>query len=358
MPVIVSPNMNLQIPVVSQEPGPQYAVDVNTSLLTIDQHNHAFGNGVQITPNGLNINADLNFQNNNATALRTVRFTPQISTITAASPDLGCLYESGVDLYYNDGAGNIVRITQSGGVAGSPGSISGLTSPASASYSAGSQTFTWQSDANTAANMDFGSAILRNITASSNGVTLSPPAALAADYTITLPAGLPGSASFLTIDSSGNMGDSIALTSAFVANGNIQNGTITNSKFAAANYGISASTNALLLGTAGAFQAITQLSVTITTVGRPVRVQLQPDTTANQAGITPLLAQISLSLFIDGVNVYRQTLNDGSNTSIYPPSMFSWFVPALAAGSHTFAIFYISSSGWEIDFTQLVVQEV
>lgn len=350
--------MNLQIPIVSQEPGPQYAQDVNTSLLTIDQHNHAFGNGVQITPNGLNINADLTVQNNNITSLRTVRFTPQTSTITAASPDLGCLYESGVDLYYNDGAGNIVRITQSGGVAGSPGSISGLTSPASASYSAGSQTFTWQSDANTAANMDFGSAIFRNITASSNGVTLSPPGALAADYTITFPAGPPVSTSFVTMDSSGNLGDSIAITSAFVSNGNIVNGTITNSKFAPANYGISTSTgNGLLLGAAGSFQAITQLSVTITTVGRPVRVQLQPDTTAFQAGITPSAAQISLSLFIDGVNTYRQTLFDGSGTSIYPPSMFTWFVPALAAGSHTFAIFYIASSGWEIDSTQLVAEE-
>ncbi len=203
MPVTITPNMNLTVPVTGSEPGPDWANDLNASLSTIDGHDHSAGYGVQIKPNGLNINSDLTMAGNNLTSVQSVRFSPQAAPLAGGS-DLGCLFEVGVDLYYNDGNGNHVRITQSGGVAGSPGSISNLTSPASAAYVAISSTFVWQSAALTPANMDFASAILRNLSASSKGLTLSPPAAMPADYTITLPF-LPASTLPLIIDSSGNI---------------------------------------------------------------------------------------------------------------------------------------------------------
>lgn len=195
-------NMNLTVPSVGVTVGPEYANQINASLNIIDSHDHSAGNGVKITPSGLNINSDLPFSENNLTSVRSVRFTSQ-STPLALTTDLDCLYTSGVDLYYNDGNGNQVQITSGGGVAGSPGSITGLVSPASASYVSGSQTFVWQSDANTAANMDAGSLLLRNITASSFALTLSPPT-LTSNYSIVLPV-LPVSQTFLTIDASGNM---------------------------------------------------------------------------------------------------------------------------------------------------------
>lgn len=195
-----STNMNLIIPNVGSEPGPTYAQDVNSSLTIIDMHDHSSGNGVQITPDGLNININLDFGGNFASNIAGLILAPQVST-----PDVNTLYETGVDLYYVDGNGNNVRITQSGGVAGSPGSISNLTSPASASYVALSQTFVWQSDTSIAANMDFGSAILRNLAPNSTfGLTLSPPAALSSNYTLTLPS-LPASQKIMTLDNSGNM---------------------------------------------------------------------------------------------------------------------------------------------------------
>ncbi len=117
--------------------------------------------------------------------------------------DLGTLYQSGVDLFYTDGDGNPIRITQSGGVIGTPGSISGLVSPASATYVPISQTFIWQSDVNTAANMDMGSIILRNLTVSSFGLTVMPPT-LGSNYSITLPT-LPVSQKIMTLDAAGNM---------------------------------------------------------------------------------------------------------------------------------------------------------
>jgi hypothetical protein len=203
MSFILSPNMNLPVPVVGQEPGPNYASDINNALSLIDSHNHASGSGVQVTPSGLDINTDLPFQGNNAISLRSARFNIQVTPLSGVL-DLACIYFSGVDLYANDLNGNQIQITKSGGIAGTSGSIANLTSPASASYVAGSQTFVWQSAANTPANMDFASAIFRNLSAGSNGITVQAPLSLASSYSLTLP-NLPGSQSFMTLDASGNI---------------------------------------------------------------------------------------------------------------------------------------------------------
>ena len=201
-PIVVnSPNMNLPVPVVSSEIGPQYATDVNNSLNIIDGHTHAPGSGIPVTPNGLNISSDLTFLGNNATVLRSTRFQPQLAVLSGPS-DLGCLYEVGNDLYYNDGLGNNIRFTQSGSIVGSPGTITGLPSgTASASYAAG--VFTFQAATLTAANIDVASVVLRNNTASSFGLTLSPPT-LGSDYSLVLPT-IPASISIMQLDTSGNM---------------------------------------------------------------------------------------------------------------------------------------------------------
>lgn len=195
-----TPNMNLIVPGVGTEPGPDYANDINASLSIIDQHDHTIGNGVQITPSGLDINAALTLNGNFLTSAAGMTFQAQLST-----PANGTVYESGNDLYYVDGVGNNVRITQSGAVAGSPGSIANLTSPASASYVSGSSTFVWQSNTSIAANMDFGAAIMRNLSPNSTfALTLQPPAALGSNYTITLPS-LPATTKIMALTNSGVM---------------------------------------------------------------------------------------------------------------------------------------------------------
>jgi hypothetical protein len=197
----ISPNMNMPIPVVGEQSGPEWASDLNASLGIVDTHNHTPGQGVQLTPDSLNINSELEMNNNSLVGTGAVTFQP------GASPSSvnGSLSESGDDLYYTDGNGNQVRITQSGSVVGSPGSITSLASPASATYVSGSQTFVWESGVNVAANMDAGSILLRNLSPNStNALTLSPPAALGSNYTVTLPP-LPASQKIMTLDSSGNM---------------------------------------------------------------------------------------------------------------------------------------------------------
>ncbi len=204
MSILLSANMSLPVPIVGVEPGPQFASDINDCLAIIDNHNHAPGSGVQIDPTGLNINADLEMNSNNLTEIRSLRLEEQVAPIGDAS-DLGCVYNSGGDLYFNDALGNQIQITANGAVAGTPGSIANLVAPASASYVSATETFVWESDVNTPANMDMGSAIIRKVAASSAGIEVAAPAGLASDYTITLPVAAPGSTSFLGMDSSGNV---------------------------------------------------------------------------------------------------------------------------------------------------------
>jgi hypothetical protein len=201
--VIISPNMSLPIPVVGQDPGPDWANNINASLTIIDGHNHTPGSGVQVPPAGLNINSDLTFQGNNATNLRSDRFAPQSAPLSGAA-DLGAIYESGVDLWYNDGAGNQIRLTQGGAPVGSPGTITGLPSgTASASYSAG--TFTFESATNTPAAINGGPLTIANQTASAYGITIAPNSGIAANYDIFLPPALPSGLNYVTLDSSGNL---------------------------------------------------------------------------------------------------------------------------------------------------------
>jgi hypothetical protein len=260
--------MSLPNPVPGTDPGPDYALNIQSCLTILDQHNHTAGSGQQITPAGLNINVDLSFQGNNATFLRSVRWSPQGSPISGAL-DLGCCYVAGADLYYNDTAGNQVRITQGGSVAGSAGTITGLPSgTASASYNAG--TFVFQSATNTAANIDGASYIFRNGTANSKGLTLQPPSAMAANYSLTLPS-IPGAQQFLAIDTSGNItgfaNTSQGITAAMIANSTITatqiaNGTITNTQLAAgtalANIAAKSITNSLVASNsyAGPYPAV------------------------------------------------------------------------------------------------------
>lgn len=205
-----SANMDLPIPAVGLEPGPQYAADVNNCLTIIDSHDHSPGLGVPITPAGMNINIDLSMANNNLTNIRSLRITSQSSPI-AGVLDVNALYDVLGDLWFTDGAGNQFPITANGGVAGTPGSITGLTPPASASYVSANQTFVWESNTLTPANMDAASYILRNLVANSKGLTLSPPNAMGADYTLILPA-LPslGTTKIVTLDSTGAFAATLA----------------------------------------------------------------------------------------------------------------------------------------------------
>lgn len=202
MSYTLSPNMSLRIPTIGDESGLNYTLDINFDLLSVlDTHDHTQGKGVQITPAAINVNTTLSLNNN---------FLDQIAGLTLLAQNVtpattSTIYESGNDLYFVDGLGNNVRITQSGGIAGTPGSITNLTPPASVNYVSGSQTFVFQSNTATAANIDAGAYLFRNLSPNSTfAVTLSPPAGLSSNYDLILPM-IPAQQSFMTLDTSGNM---------------------------------------------------------------------------------------------------------------------------------------------------------
>lgn len=217
-----SPNMTLVIPGVGTQAGPQYALDINTSLTLIDQHDHSIGKGAQITPAGLNINDSLSLNDNNLTAVAGIVFQEQ-----DVSPDtLQYLYVSpGVetplteDLWFNDGSGNKIQITNNGEVNATIASLPGQ------SYAGG--TFIWKQGAGstTPANFDIGSITIRPIVPATNlGVIISAPTGLAGEIDFVLPL-LPATNSLMLIDENGDI-----TTEEFIPNANIADNSIDGAK--------------------------------------------------------------------------------------------------------------------------------
>lgn len=257
---ILSANMGLIISSIGSDSGLAWEQNLNASEYTIDAHNHTSGNGVPVPSAGLNINAPLAFNNQQATGLQAVTFTPQVSLST-----LYGIYSIGVDLYYNDGNGNVIQITSGGTVNATSSGISSGTNTASFV----SNVLIVNSATNHPANIQVASVLLGNNTTNSKYLTLSPPSAMGANIQETLPA-IPGTPGFMTMDASGNMGASTIP----LANG------ITRSNLAAVGQQVSSSSG-VYVSSATSYTAITNLSVTITTSGRPVMLIIQSDNSSS-----------------------------------------------------------------------------
>jgi hypothetical protein len=369
----LSPNMSLPVPNVGVSAGPQYATDVNNSLNIVDAHNHTAGSGVQINPAGININADLPFNGNNATLLRTANFQAQASPLAGSSPDLGCLYVSGADLYYNDKSGNQIRITQSGSVAGSAGTITGLPSgTAGAAFAAA--TFTFQSQTNTPANLSFGSALLGNNNTNGYALTLSPPS-LGSNYQLFLPT-IPAQTNVMTLDSSGNMGSATwdfvgqSMTSVGAnAIGSTMTSTganaVRNSSTRSANTGglggIGVSSSSGTYSTSST-SPTSVISTSVLTSGRPVSVFLTSDGSGSRSNLVIQANQIMTVLILrNGTEIYRALVGSGTGAgfSINTPSSSVSTLDFVGAGSYTYTLqVFVSGATGFVDQTVLIAYEI
>lgn len=374
MAVLISPNMNLPIPAVGTEAGPLYATDINSSLTIVDQHNHSPGSGVAITPNGLNINTSLSFANNLAIDLAGLTLVP-----TTAVPAVNTIYDNSGDLYFVDSLGNNIQITKSGAVAGTPGSIANLVSPASATYVSASKTFVWQSGTSIAANLDAASILLRNITPNStNALTLQPPAALSTNYSLTLPT-IPAGLSLVTIDTSGILSGSIALSGGIpgsaIANNTITeanmgplsigtpeliNASVTQVKRAALGQIASSSVSSFSVPSSNT--AVTNLTVTITTTGRPVFIGLNSN--GSPGDLSVVSGTLALQIQRTGFGaVGAWNMGTGTNgTSVSFPVSSVWVIDVPAAGPHTYTVIArydtLSSGGAAIEQCFLIAYEL
>lgn len=182
-------------PTVSVTAGPAYAQQINTllaSLLAVVES--------KVTPGGFAMSSDLTFRSADGSAWygptnqKYSRFADQSALLPAATYP-GALYTYLGELYYNDSAGNQVKVTNGGLVSAAAGNITG------AGYGAGGKEVNWD-DANLTYRMRSGTAtdsfadvslddLLLN-DGSGNFVRVTAQA-MGADYTLTLPAAVPAS---------------------------------------------------------------------------------------------------------------------------------------------------------------------
>lgn len=289
---ITTQYMNLQLPIPGQTLGPEWALDLNAALTQIDAHTHQPGLGQPVPTNGININADLPFNSLNATLLRSSRYVNQNSPLALVA-DVTCVYASGGDLWYNNAIGQQVQITagSSINVAGT-GTIGGDYGqpgvPATVVYFVvPSNTYYFFQNTNQYAPLAVGPITISGTAANAKGVTLQSDPSLSANYSMTFPLALPVSTKILTVDSAGHIGDAydvdgatITVTSNVIA---VPPQGIQQVNLASRATGTTVPAGGVAVSTeSGTFTTssrslvdVTNMTVTITTTGRPVMLMMQ-----------------------------------------------------------------------------------
>lgn len=275
----ITPQMQMELPTVGVTSGTAGNNMYVAAFNVVDNHDHTSGKGTQVPTAGININSSLSFNSYSGTSFRSVQFASQGVAFSDNADNLSC-YVVGSDLYFRDGAGNNVQLTSSGSVAGTSGSIGGLSSPASATFS--TNIFIWKSAATTFAKMRNADIELYPATAAAaNAITIKAPT-LAGSYTLTLPSALPASNRFLQMDTSGNVtaetGDVIGAAMTSVGSNAISAVRTRATGTSVAAGGVAKSNSSGSFSTTStSFVDVTNLSVTIVTSGRPVHLVLVSD---------------------------------------------------------------------------------
>ena len=352
----ILPSMGLLGIRIGLDTGLTIETNTNSNWAAVDGHDHTSGKGVQVPTSGLNINADLPFNGNNATLLRSSRYSPQTAALSLPT-DLGCVYVAGVDLYYNDVNGTQIQLTAGGSVNATSSGISDGTATASFTGS-GPYVLVVDTDVATPADIQVGSVLLGNNVANSNFLKLSPPAAMPADFTLTLPS-LPGATSFVTLDTSGNFGASIP-TSGGIGTTNLAAGAVTSAKIAAgtivqSNMGILNPTAASPVsnGTTNSTTpvVVSGLARTITTSGGAVLVTFSGFNVNYSTGGVAADSDFGIfGIYMDGVLQQTAAMSTTANIINIPASSFNTLIGPVSAGSHTFSvrISVINGSGGSI----------
>jgi hypothetical protein len=198
--------LGVTAPTVSVTPGPTYATDVNLYLAALRAVVEA-----KVTPGGMDISSDLSFlsgaDNWSAVDLLTTSHAIQDAALSAVDFP-AAFYAAGVngDAYFNDAAGNAIRLTSGGTlntslVGGITGSGYG-TGGVEINWSSGNQAYRFFSGASTYADVVCDDLKLND--GDTNFVSIVSPA-ISADYTITLPTAVPGSANTLVTMSTGGV---------------------------------------------------------------------------------------------------------------------------------------------------------
>jgi len=135
----------LEKPAVGVDTGPGWATALNNSIDAVDGHDHTTNKGSRITTAALNINADVEFNENQATEVKGV-----VLSQSNASSNNSAIYSTSGNLYWRNSSGTGVQITDGANVAGGSGTITGMGSDAGndagASYSDTTKAFSFFHD--------------------------------------------------------------------------------------------------------------------------------------------------------------------------------------------------------------------
>jgi hypothetical protein len=222
--------LGVTLPVVEVTPGPAWASLVNQALQALIDSVEA-----KVTPAGISIDADLDAKGQAVTGLDRLRL--QNRGALSGPTNARSLYVRDGELYYNDGAGNEVKLTDGGSL--NAAALGGFTGDyglgaEAAHYSAAATRFRFTSAADVNAELDTGDILLRQRAAAALAIKVKSPAGLAAAIERVLLGANPASTSLLTISSSGVEAatrapsvDSLAASGTVTANAASVSGTVT-----------------------------------------------------------------------------------------------------------------------------------
>lgn len=201
-------NMGLTLPTIDGSTG-VWDTLLNAALELVDAHDHTSGKGPRIPVGGLNIAADLTFAGNAATNLKAAAFTAQASYTTARSL---WVRSSDNELIFRTSGGTDIQITSGTSLNLSlVGGIAGDYAAAAASlyYDDAAEAYRFLEAAPSPNDWSYvkagGVDIYEHASGIANYVALRSPAALAATYTLTFPAAVPGSTQLVQVSSAGAM---------------------------------------------------------------------------------------------------------------------------------------------------------
>lgn len=343
------PSMGLSLPIPLVDPGPQYAIDINSAFLVVASHTHLPGSGQPITPAAMNINAAINMQSNNLSFTNAVNLNAQASTISGVA----LVNNVGGNLYWNNGSGTAVQITNGNSIVGTSGSIGGLpSSPPGAAVTYGAGSYTFVSAANTPAAIIGGPITFSNPTAGGNGITFQAPVSLASAFAITWPSGAPSTLSLMSMSTGPTVGYVTPDGTTIEISGStleVVPGGIGSVQLAPANAVISTTASGTVNAT-GSFTTITNMvtpSITITGAN-PVVIELIP-AWAEGGSVDPsqILTTGSgyLQFQLRANSVAYQSIVIGIGS--WSPSMVKFMFPAssLSAGAYVFDVQWLVGDG-------------
>jgi hypothetical protein len=221
-------NMLLDLPIVEETLSPDWATMLNEALEKIDAHDHTSNKGLSIPASAIDIEVDLSFKNNSLLDVESIELKNNSTQISTDSS----LYEFNDELYFNDGNGNCVKLTEAGSInvaaAGGINGDYGGAEPATVSFSKSTNIYDFKKDSGTYSCIQVENVIynstpsftdltisnellvkndlkLESPGAGTKTISLSAPTGLVSDYSLVLPLADGTSSQILSTDGAGNL---------------------------------------------------------------------------------------------------------------------------------------------------------